>query len=171
MRIFKVFIALFLVLGLAACGGNSGSGPGPKFREYHGPEVTQVQVHKAARKLYLLHNDRVLRHYDVALGFNPVGHKQFEGDGKTPEGAYYINYKNPNSEYHLSLMVSYPNPLDRSFARSQGKSPGGDIFIHGGPKRPTSRADWTAGCVAVTDEEMEEVYSMVRQGTPIFLLP
>lgn len=166
MRWFlKVFLVLALALGLSACGGSG------KFRKYNGPEVTSVQVHKAARKMYLLHNGRVLESYDIALGFAPDGHKQFEGDGKTPEGAYYITHKNPRSAFHLSLGISYPNTADRAFAEEAGKSPGGDIFIHGGPRRPISRRDWTEGCIAVTDKEMEVIYSMVEPGTVIHILP
>ena len=166
MRWFlKVFLVLALALGLSACGGSG------KFRKYNGPEVTSVQVHKAARKMYLLHNGRVLESYDIALGFAPEGHKQFEGDGKTPEGAYYITHKNPRSAFHLSLGISYPNTADRAFAEEAGKSPGGDIFIHGGPRRPISRRDWTEGCIAVTDKEMEVIYAMVKPGTVIHILP
>ncbi len=164
MRALRVVLVLFLVLGLAACSGS-------KFRKYNGPEVTSIQVLKGERKMHLLHGDRVLRSFDIALGFAPVGHKQFEGDGKTPEGTYYINYKNPNSEFHLSLMVSYPNAEDRAFAASQGKPPGGDIFIHGGPNKKVYQRDWTAGCIAVTDRQMEIIYSMVETGTPIHILP
>lgn len=165
MRILRLMVVLTVALGLAACG------PKSKFLKYNGPEVTQVQVHKTDRKMYLLHHDKVLKSYDVALGFAPEGHKQFEGDGKTPEGAYYITHKNPKSAYHLSLGVSYPNDLDREFAKAAGKSPGGDIFIHGGPNEKVSRRDWTWGCVAVTDKEMEVIYSMVNPGTPIVILP
>jgi murein L,D-transpeptidase YafK len=163
MRFLPVLAILVIVFGLAGCGS--------KFRKYHGPEVTQVQVHKADRKMYLLHNDKVLKSYEIALGFAPEGHKQFEGDGKTPEGMYFISHKNPDSNFHLSLGVSYPNQEDIAFAETQGKSPGGDIFIHGGPKTRVSRRDWTLGCVALTDREMEVVYSMVKPGTPIFILP
>jgi murein L,D-transpeptidase YafK len=121
--------------------------------------------------MYLLHNDKVLKKYNVSLGFTPEGHKQFEGDGKTPEGAYTITHRNPNSEFYLSLGVSYPNAQDRAFAAAQGKPPGGDIFIHGGPNRKVTKRDWTAGCVAVTDRQMETVYAMVKPGTPILILP
>ncbi|MFP5478646.1 MAG: murein L,D-transpeptidase family protein [Alphaproteobacteria bacterium] len=164
MRGFAVLLLLVVTLGLAGCGDS-------KFRRYNGPEVTQVQVHKGDRKMYLFHHDRVLKSYDIGLGFAPEGHKQFEGDGKTPEGQYYISHKNPNSQFHLSLGISYPNPTDIAFAEAQGKSPGGDIFIHGGPKGRVSTRDWTWGCVALTDKEMEVVYSMVNPGTPIFILP
>jgi murein L,D-transpeptidase YafK len=162
-RFLRVVAILVVAFSLAACGG--------KFRKYYGPRVTSVQVHKADRKLYLLHNNRVLESYDVALGFAPTGHKQFEGDGKTPEGSYFISHKNPNSEYHLSVRISYPNEADIAFAEAEGKPPGGDIFIHGSPNNPISQRDWTAGCVAVTDREMEKIYSMIEPGTPIHILP
>lgn len=164
MRGFGILVLLVVMLGLAGCGNS-------KFRRYNGPEVTQVQVHKTERKMYLFHHDRVLKSYDIALGFAPQGHKQFEGDGKTPEGTYYISHKNPNSNYHLSLGISYPNPNDIAFAEAQGKSPGGEIFIHGGPRGRINQRDWTFGCVALTDKQMEVVYSMVRPGTPIVILP
>jgi murein L,D-transpeptidase YafK len=163
MRFIRVFAILVIVFGLAGCGS--------KFKRYNGPEVTQVQVHKTDRKMYLFHNDRVLKAYDIALGFAPQGHKQFEGDGKTPEGQYFISHKNPDSKYHLSLGISYPNEADIAFAESQGKSPGGEIFIHGGPNTRVSKRDWTWGCVSISDKEMEIVYSMVKPGTPIFILP
>lgn len=165
MRGFGFILLLVAALGLSACA------PKTKFLKYRGPEVTQVQVHKADRRMYLLHNDKVLKAYDIALGFAPEGHKQFEGDGKTPEGAYTISHKNPNSRFHLSLRIDYPNANDIAFAEAAGKSPGGDIFIHGGPRRPVSVRDWTEGCVALTDKEMEVVYSMVNPGTPIYILP
>ena len=165
MRLFRLLVLLALALTVAACGQKS------KFLKYNGPEVTQVHVYKADRKMLLIHNDRVLESYDIALGFAPDGHKQFEGDGKTPEGAYYITHKNPDSNFHLSLGISYPNETDIAFAEAEGKDPGGEIFIHGGPRNPISRRDWTWGCVAVSDKEMEVVYSMVRPGTPIFILP
>jgi len=151
---------------LSACGGDSS-----KFQRYSGPPVTQVQVHKAQREMYLISGDKVVRDYKVALGGNPVGRKQFEGDGRTPEGLYYINRRNPNSAYHLSLGISYPNDQDRVFAESLGRKPGGDIFIHGRAGKDGGRQDWTAGCVAVTDPEIEEIYAMVNPGTPVFLMP
>ncbi|OYX20164.1 MAG: hypothetical protein B7Z04_07170 [Rhodobacterales bacterium 32-66-9] len=163
MRFIRVIAILVIGFGLAGCGS--------KFRTYTGPEVTQIQVSKADRKLYLFNNDRVLQSYDIGLGFAPVGAKQFEGDGKTPEGAYTISYKNPDSQFHLSLKISYPNEADTAFAEAQGKSPGGDIVIHGGPKRPTNKRDWTWGCIAVTDREIEVIYSMVKEGTPIYIMP
>jgi murein L,D-transpeptidase YafK len=158
---FAVIIALGFVL--AACA--------PKFRTYDGPAVTLVEVHKAKRKMYLISGDTVLKTYTIKLGGNPVGHKQFEGDMKTPEGSYLITHRNPNSAYHLSLGISYPNQQDRAFAQSQGKRPGGDIFIHGGPDQWFAGRYWTAGCIAVTDGQMEEIFAMVNPGTKINIYP
>lgn len=163
MRILRLVVILTMAFAVAACSS--------KFRTYNGPEVTSVQVHKAERKIYLLHEQKVLKSYDIALGFEPLGHKQFEGDGKTPEGAYFITHKNPNSDYYLSLGISYPSKADIAFAQTNGKPAGGDIFIHGGPRQKVSRQDWTAGCIAVTDKQIEVLYSMIDPGTPIFILP
>lgn len=159
-------------LGLTAC--SSGKS---KFRRYNGPEVTSLVVNKGARKLYALHNEEVLKSFDVDLGFAPAGDKNFEGDGKTPEGTYLIDRRNPNSRYHLSIGISYPNSRDIAEARAKGKSPGGEIFIHGQPNRLKELArakktpDWTAGCIAVTNDEIEELYAMVKDGTVITLRP
>lgn len=163
MRFLRVFMVVLVGLTLTACSHS-------KFQTYNGPEVTSIQVHKADRKMYLLHNGDVLESYDIGLGFAPEGHKQFEGDGKTPEGTYYISHRNPKSRYHLSLGVSYPNDADRANAAAAGKAPGGDIMVHGGPPRKTNKRDWTAGCIAVTDREIEQIYAMVKPGTPIYIL-
>jgi murein L,D-transpeptidase YafK len=172
MRFLRVVLILLLPLAVAACGQGGGSG---KFRSYRGPAVTSVQVHKSDRTMYLLHDGKVLKKYGVSLGGNPVGPKQFEGDMKTPEGAYYITHRNPNSRYHLSLGISYPSPDQQTFAESQGKKPGGDIFIHGAPpqsvRRKVTEQDWTAGCIAVSDKEIEAIYAMVKPGTPIYIFP
>ena len=159
----RAVLGLLVALGLSACD--------PKFRTYVGPEVTSVQIDKSDRKMYILNGNQALAVYDIALGFAPVGPKHFEGDGKTPEGLYYITHKNPNSSYHLSLGISYPNTADRAYASAAGQATGGDIFIHGGPRYRTTLADWTAGCISVTDLEMEAVYAMVAPGTPIYILP
>ncbi|WP_163847978.1 L,D-transpeptidase family protein [Pseudooceanicola aestuarii] len=159
MRFFRILLVLALALTATACS---------KFKTYHGPEVTHIAVFKEDRKMYLLHGQEVLKSYDIGLGFAPAGHKQFEGDGKTPEGEYTVDRRNPNSEFHLSIGINYPNPDDRAFAQQAQKSPGGDIFIHGRPwKYRKGGRDWTAGCIAVSNREMEEIYSMVRDGTPI----
>lgn len=164
MRFLRLLAIMALAFGLASCGDS-------KFRRYTGPEVTLVQVDKSDRKMYLFHGEKLLKTYDFGLGFAPVGHKEFEGDGKTPEGVYTISHKNPDSTYHLSLRISYPNDADRAHAKAAGKEPGGDIFIHGGPNQPVSRNDWTWGCIAVTDREIEQIYAMVKPGTPIHIFP
>ncbi len=140
-----------------------------KFRVYTGPSVTSVVVQKGARRLFLMNENTILESYDFELGFAPVGHKEIEGDGRTPEGAYRIDRKNPNSSFYLSIGISYPNTEDRARAHAKGKSPGGDIFIHGTPRDARGKDDWTAGCIAVKDPEMEKIYAMVNVGTPIFL--
>lgn len=157
---------IFLLSGVAAVL----SGCAKKFRSYGGPEVTRLRLYKSKRLLVLDGVEGVLSTYPVGLGFAPTGHKQFEGDGRTPEGSYRIDRRNPQSLFHLSIGISYPNEADIAFAEAQGKSPGGDIFIHGGPRRgidPLNKRDWTAGCISVTDRQIEEVYAMVKDGTPI----
>lgn len=161
---FKVVLLALMLFGLTACGHS-------KFRSYNGPSVTLIEVHKADRKMFLLHNGTLLRSYDVELGGMPVGKKQFDGDGKTPEGAYLISHRNPNSTYHLSLGISYPNDNDIAFAKAAGEEPGSNIFIHGQPGWIKVKGDWTAGCIAVTDKAMEEIYAMVNPGTQINLFP
>ena len=148
-------------LALAGCGS--------KFRTYDGPEVTRLQVYKARRRMFLFHHRDMLKDYNIHLGFQAEGPKRFKGDGRTPEGAYLIDRRNPNSSFHLSLGISYPDAQDRAYAAFHGKDPGGDIFIHGGRRRGKDRRgpDWTAGCIAVNDRQMEEIYAMVGLGTPI----
>jgi murein L,D-transpeptidase YafK len=113
-----------------------------------------------------------VRSYAVDMGSNPTGHKQHQGDGRTPEGLYYITHRNPGSDFHLSLGISYPNDRDRARARAMGRDPGGDIFIHGhGPWVQKPPRDWTRGCAAVADGDMTEIFGLVRPGTPIFIKP
>ncbi len=159
---FTLIIALMAVLG--ACS--------PKFKTYNGPEVTRVVIKKADRRLYLLNDNRVLKSYKIDLGFAPVGHKVEEGDGRTPEGEYIIDRRNPNSSFYLSLGISYPNEKDIEVARALGKDPGGDIFIHGG-RRPIDKSgpDWTWGCISVSNKEIRDIYAMVKDGTPILIQP
>lgn len=156
---------MLLLFVLAGCGQS-------KFITYNGPEVTKLEVHKERRLLKVFHGNRLLKQHAIELGFGAVGHKQFEGDGKTPEGRYKIDRRNPNSSFYLSLGISYPNARDRAYAASQGRPPGGDIFIHGQPNKTGPRGpDWTAGCIAVTDKEMRELYAMVKDGTTIDIFP
>ncbi|AFY01711.1 L,D-transpeptidase family protein [Bdellovibrio bacteriovorus] len=136
-------------------------------------KVERIVVSKDRKELYLISGDTLLKVYPVAFGRNPVGHKQFEGDNKTPEGLYSIDYKNPQSQYTKALHVSYPNKADTEFAKAQGKSAGGDIMIHGLPSEERKGQavglihpmNWTQGCVAVTNPEIEEIYSLVKEKT------
>lgn len=137
----------------------------------------RILVEKSARRLTLLRNGIALKTYPVALGRAPVGAKEYEGDQRTPEGTYAIDFHKPDSDYHLALHVSYPEQRDVDRAAAQGLSAGSDIMIHGLPNgrgwigRFHRRKDWTAGCVAVTDFEIEEIYRAVPDGTSIELRP
>lgn len=136
--------------------------------------VDLVRVDKSARTLTLYAGGQPVRTYTgIQLGDEPVGPKRFQGDERTPEGRYTLDYGNPQSAYHLSLHISYPDARDRAFARAQGRSPGGDIFIHGQPNGYGTRVegDWTDGCIAMADAEIEEVWSLVGDGTDIEILP
>ncbi len=141
------------------------------FAQTPQPRATSVVISKSNRVLALMAGNDTLKRYRVNLGFAPEGHKLRSGDGRTPEGQYFIDRRNPRSEFYLSLGISYPNASDLARARSLGVKPGGDIFIHGGPNRQSRRGrDWTAGCVAVSDAEMEEIWSMVPTGVPVYIL-
>lgn len=127
--------------------------------------------------MYLMRGHRTLRTFKIALGGQPFGSKATEGDGRTPEGRYIIDGRNPDSRFHLSLHISYPNDLDRERAEVEGVSPGGEIVIHGWPNGRWGFAeehagiDWTEGCIAVTDAEIEEIWRAVPDGTPIDIIP
>ncbi len=169
---------LLLGLMLAAGAGGSGWWPGPVPARAAVPEadVALVRVEKAARRLMLLDEQgRVIRAYsDIQLGDDPAGHKRFQGDERTPEGRYVIDYGNENSAYHLSLHISYPNAADRQAAARQGRSPGGAIFIHGQPNSlrfGRIPGDWTDGCIALSNREIEELWALVPDATPIEILP
>ncbi len=142
-----------------------------------GIAADSLVVEKSLRRLTLWSGGLPMRTYDVALGGNPTGHKQAAGDRRTPEGLYHIDARNPNSRFHLGLHVSYPNAKDVARARAHGVAPGGDIMLHGLPNGqgqvgPLHRAyDWTNGCVAVTDQEIEELFAAVPVGTPIRFVP
>ncbi|MEP6907553.1 MAG: L,D-transpeptidase family protein [Pseudoxanthomonas sp.] len=138
-------------------------------------QADAIRVAKGARKMELLRGGRVLRTYHVALGGEPMGHKRQQGDQRTPECDYTITYRNAQSRFHLSLRVSYPNAVDRAQAAKRGVDPGGDIMIHGGTLHgstpPGYAGDWTDGCVAVTNAEIEEIWRLVPVGTPIHIGP
>lgn len=137
--------------------------------------VTKIIIDKSERKLYAYYGD-TFKWYYCAFGANPKGHKQQEGDNKTPEGKYYIEYKNPNSRGYKSLKISYPNARDRARAKKKGVSPGGDIFVHGlwwPDQNPETHwmYNWTWGCVALNNTQILELYKWTFPGTPITINP
>lgn len=158
-------------------------------------EVKMIKVSKGQRLLEVIDvNDKVIKSYKIMLGRNPVGHKVQEGDFKTPEGDYFLDYKNPQSKFHKSLHVSYPNKEDIKRAKKLGVKPGGDIMVHGLPndlkemrewlatvglgdapeiviRGALPYLDWTSGCMAVMDDEIDEIYSMIKVPTLIRILP
>ena len=139
--------------------------------------IDSIQVYKSKRKLMFFRNGDVSGEFRISLGFHPKGKKRYEKDGKTPEGLYEIDGKNPKSVAHKNLGISYPNQNDRSFASRAGQKAGGAIKIHGLLKKYRKLGklhrfyDWTAGCIAVTDEEVDYLYENTAVGTPIRILP
>ena len=133
-----------------------------------------VLIDKSDRTLWVYRGGVVMRTIKgLQFGDAPLGHKRFQGDERTPEGRYTIDYGNEQSSYYLSLHISYPNAADRAYARKHGRSPGGDIFIHGQPNGYPGRVkgDWTDGCIAVSDDEMADLWQIVADGTPIEIRP
>ena len=142
----------------------------PPAMAFAAKQADQILVDTSERKMQLLRGGKVIRTYRVRLGDAPVGHKFQQGDERTPEGDYRINGRNPNSRFHLSLRVSYPNDADRRQARVRGVDPGGDIMIHGGNSAVWAY-DWTDGCIAVTNSEIEEIWSLASTGIRIRIVP
>ncbi len=163
-----------LLMGLLVDASFAADGPAA---ETPSPPIDQVVVVKSQRTLTLLSKGKVVRSYKVALGGDPIGAKQEQGDHKTPEGRYVLDRRNPNSRFYKSIHISYPDEQDRQRAAQRGVNPGGDVMIHGLPNGfgwlgAAHRAmDWTDGCIAVTDKEMDEIWELVRDGTPIEIQP
>jgi len=140
-------------------------------------QADRVLVVKSERTLYLMREGEPYRSYPVSLGSSPRGHKRFSGDARTPEGVYWLEYKNSGSPFYRSIRISYPNEEDRAHARALGLDPGGDIMIHGQPldsewpEEVSLMFDWTNGCIAVTNDAMEEIWSQVPVGTLIEIRP
>jgi murein L,D-transpeptidase YafK len=137
----------------------------------------KILVQKSERRLYLLRRGEVLKSFKVALGLRPQGHKEHEGDYKTPEGQYKLIRRNPRSDFFLSMEISYPNANDVARAHRQGQRPGGAIMLHGWPNTPRktpdyyNSADWTDGCIAVSNSDMVEIWLMTPLETPIEIRP
>lgn len=171
--------AMGLALGLllAACAAPPPPAVVPPERPAMPAKADRVLVLKGERELQLLAGTRVLRSYRVALGSSPEGPKRRQGDGRTPEGHFVLDWRNPDSSFHRSINISYPGPADRARASALGIDPGGDIMIHGLPNgrgwigADHASLDWTEGCIAVTNDEMDEIWAMVDDGTPIEIRP
>ncbi|WP_111642986.1 L,D-transpeptidase family protein [Marinimicrobium alkaliphilum] len=149
---------------------------GPPIPDVYLPLADEILVDKSSRAMYLISDGEPFRRYDVALGRNPEGHKKRRGDRRTPEGTYYITRRNLDSDFHIALHISYPSPEDRARANARGQNPGGNIVIHGQRNSYVSgdykrAGDWTDGCIALSNAEMEELWHLVPIGTPIRILP
>lgn len=140
-------------------------------------KADKVVVLKSKRAMFLLKEGEIIKAYKIALGKDPVGHKLRQGDNKTPEGNYIISSRKQSDKYYLTIFISYPNNLDLKNAQELGVSPGGSIAIHGLPKdmahldKLHRKTDWTHGCIAVTNKEIEEIWNLVEDGTPIEIMP
>lgn len=151
--------------------------PSPSPEEKITVQVDKVLVKKSERRLLLLQDGKPVRDYRISLGSNPEGHKLYAGDNRTPEGSYTLDARNANSDFYKSIRISYPSEEDRRKAAAWGQDPGGAIMIHGLPNESNDWAfayrglDWTEGCIAVTNEEIDEIWQLVRNGTPIEIRP
>jgi murein L,D-transpeptidase YafK len=147
------------------------------FAQQSSVSADRVVVYKSERKLVLLSQGKEIRSYKVALGSEPVGSKTRHGDHRTPEGVYTLDSRNSHSHFYKAFHISYPSPKDIATAKKLGVSPGGDIMLHGLPKeyawvgKAHTLHDWTDGCIAVTNEEMDELWKLVPVGTPIEIMP
>ncbi|MFT3690752.1 L,D-transpeptidase family protein [Paenirhodobacter sp.] len=169
-----LFSFLTLAVLLAAAWFALRPPPMPRPEALTGP-VTRIVVEKAARRMTVYVGDKAARVWPIALGFTPTGAKDRQGDGRTPEGRFRIDRRNAASAYHLSLGIDYPRPEDRQRARMAGVSPGGDIFFHGQPNgRPEGEVlayDWTAGCIALSDAQIAELFAATPIGAEVEIRP
>lgn len=147
----------------------------PPFHQPNPKMADRVVVKKTERRLYLMRGDRPIRTFEIRLGYRPEGPKRLEGDGRTPEGSYLLDWRNHRSSYYKSLHLSYPHSRDNIRAQAQGGNPGGMIMIHGQPNRrigpEVKDGDWTLGCIAVSNSAIDEIWSLTTDGTPIEILP
>ncbi|MFN3282436.1 MAG: murein L,D-transpeptidase family protein [Tabrizicola sp.] len=178
IRYLRLLIYLLLLVGLGFIAASLYSPPVPMPAPPPPPlsgTVDRIVIEKAARRMQLIQDGRAVRTYSIALGFAPEGDKERQGDGRTPEGEFTIDRRNSESAFHLSLGLDYPRPADRARAARAGYSPGGDIFIHGQPNSLPEgfklRGDWTAGCIALTNAEMREVWAVTPLGTRVEIRP
>ena len=140
-------------------------------------KASKIIVFKSKYEMHLFANNQLIKIYTISLGANPIGHKKNEGDERTPEGIYLLDYKNSHSKAYLSIHISYPNKLDRQYASNSNKNPGGNIMIHGLPNAYSYIGkfhrfyNWTDGCIGITNEEMDEIWNAVELGTIIEIKP
>ena len=149
----------------------------PESQLTNGVVIDKLELNKSSRELHAMAKGRIIKTYAVSLGGNPIGHKQFEGDEKTPEGIYFIRAKSHHPKYHKYLWISYPNSKDVRYAEKFGRSAGGEVLIHGLNKKYSFMGkfhrwyDWTKGCIAITNSEMDELFDAVKTGTTIEIKP
>ncbi len=178
LRRFFQLTVLTIALGLGMMALYQYRFPAPRLPEPLPPltgQIDRILIEKEARRLTVFREGVALRTYPVALGFAPEGDKVRQGDGRTPEGKFRIDRRNAQSKFHLSLGINYPQQDDLIRASAGGYDPGGDIFIHGQPNaffgKATLRHDWTAGCIAVSDAEIEELWRVTPIGTEVEIRP
>ena len=176
-RLARIFSALVMLafLGLGAASFYFAPAPTPSTLPPIIGAVDRIIIEKAARRMVLVQDGQALRAYRIALGFSPLGDKERQGDGRTPEGLFRIDRRNDQSAYHLSLGLDYPQPEDRARAQAGGYDPGGDIMIHGQPNAVGDdvvlKGDWTAGCIAVSNAEMREIWAATDADTLVEVRP
>jgi murein L,D-transpeptidase YafK len=176
MRLFRLFLYLCLLVGLGFIAASlySPMRPLPPQPPLTGA-VERIIIDKSERQMQLIQDGKPVRTYAIALGFAPEGDKLRQGDGKTPEGEFTVDRRNSESAFHLSVGLDYPRPSDVEEATKAGYSPGGDIFIHGQPNALPDglkiKGDWTAGCIALTNAEMREVWAVTPIGTKVEIRP
>lgn len=182
LRTWRVLTTLLVLSGLSLSGAALADSIGTSSTVKNGPTTTMptadaIIVHKADRKMLLMHGDSILRTYKISLGLNPIGHKERAGDFRTPEGRYRMTRRNPRSDFFLSIQVNYPNDADVKHARRNGWDSGGSIMIHGLPNTlkhtPAyyASSDWTDGCIAVSNSDMLEIWLLLEDNAPIEILP
>ena len=177
-QLARLLVYLLILIGFGIIAASLYSPPAPIALPPPPPltgKVERIVIEKAARRMQLIQDGKPVRIYRIALGFAPEGDKDRQGDGRTPEGEFTIDRRNKESAFHLSLGLDYPRPEDRTEAAEAGYSPGGDIFIHGQPNALPEgfklKGDWTAGCVAVTNSEMREIWAVTPIGTKVEIRP
>jgi murein L,D-transpeptidase YafK len=177
LRPLLMLVAVFGIAGIVHADAADSLGSATSRPMESMPTADRVVVYKGERRMMLMRGESILRSYKVALGLNPIGHKERAGDFRTPEGRYMLTRRNPRSDFFLSIQVSYPNEADVRKARRNGWDSGGSIMIHGLPNQLKhtpgyyEKSDWTDGCIAVSNSDMLEIWLLTNNNTPIEILP